>query len=597
MSDTPSELKATVNPVSDRSPMTVFEIILWIAIALGTGLRRLWMGKRELWYDEVLSVLLSSGQKNAYRLPDNVPFAVSDFAPLLHSPPAQGLSEVLGTIKDVVKGTLGDPHPPLFYLGEHGWMRLFGNSEGALRSLVVLVSLAALVVAYGLGRRVLGKRGGLIFTALLSLNPFFLAHSLNLRMYTGMVFWALLSGFGLLVLVANGSMLPAIEPQTNESRPTSQKVTWLLRCLVIFSVTAGLLTQYLFAYWLFALAALALFLDRKRWCQHGLTLGAGVLLFMPWALWGVRQQINNRGDVLNQISSVGGPLQSVLAHSKDLAQTLGNHLLLGHLTTGMAPIADPIKPTAVAIGCGVIGFLAVCVLGLYRRRQYRVLMTVALMGLLPLGVALGIDVLANKYTLGFGWGRSTIVALPGCVLLVAAWLELSTGRWREVLTVGILAVYLAVNVGDFAGRDRQMFRTLSNGYIPETNEPVLVVMNTRAWGHVLRLVYYMDRYYSAEDGFDIDILATAPAELTAALAPALDTKDYRTVLWMKPDYPLWDVPETDGQLENLSAETEAFLQTRFGKLSVSGAQSPAEEKALKGTMKLDQFELRAYDAT
>ena len=75
-------------------------------------------------------------------------------------------------------------------------------------------------------------------------------------------------------------------------------------------------------------------------------------------------------------------------------------------------MAEPIKPTAVAVGCGVIGFLVVCVVGLYRRRQYRVLMAGVLMGLLPLAVALGIDVLTNKYTLGCGWGRSTMVALP-----------------------------------------------------------------------------------------------------------------------------------------------------------------------------------------
>ena len=581
MTDTTGELTSEPGREVTHSRITPFEILLQVAIGVGVGLRFVWVGKRELWYDEVLSVLLSSGQKNAYRLPGNAPFAVRDFAPLLHIPPEQGVAGALSTVKDVVKGTLGDPHPPLFYLGEHVWMRLFGNSEGALRSLVVLVSLFALVIAYFLGRRVLGKRGGLIFTALLSLNPFFLAHSLNLRMYTGMVFWTLLSGLGLLML------LDYRATATPQARRLSGGETWLFRFLVVLSITAGLLTQYLFAYWLFALAALALYLDRQRWFQHGLTLGAGILLFMPWALWGVRQQMNNRGDVLDQISSVGGPVQSMLAHGKDLAQTLANHLLLGHLTTAMVPVADEIKPTAVAVGCGVIGFLAVCMVGLYRRRQYRVLMVGVLMGLLPLGVALGIDVLANKYTLGFGWGRSTIVALPGCVLLVAAWLEMSTGRWQEVLTAGVLAVYLAVNVGDFVGRDHQIFRTIGSGYILEPNEPTLIVMNTRAWGYVLRLVYYMDRYYGAKSGFDIDVLATAPADVTASLAPALAQKTYGTVLWLKAEYPLWDVPETDDELGDLSAETEAFLEARF-----KNRQAP---RSLEGTMKLDRFELRAFN--
>ncbi|MGB7486644.1 MAG: glycosyltransferase family 39 protein, partial [Phormidesmis sp.] len=243
-----------------------FDIVLLAFIGLGVGLRCLWVGKRELWYDEVLSVLLSSGQKNAYRLPDNVPFALSDLKPLLAIPPESGVAGTIETVKNVMKGSLGDVHPPLCYLSEHGWMRLFGNGDAALRGLVLLTSLAALAMAYFLGRRVLGQRGGLIFTALLAMNPFFLAHSLNLRMYMGMVFWVLVSGWGWLALLESRATLRA-----DRSATLSRSAAGLLRCLVVLSITAGLMTQYLFAYWLFALAALALYLDRKRWFQHGLT--------------------------------------------------------------------------------------------------------------------------------------------------------------------------------------------------------------------------------------------------------------------------------------------------------------------------------------
>lgn len=550
-----------------------FDIVLLAFVGLGVGLRCLWVGKRELWYDEVLSVLLSSGQKNAYRLPDNAPFALSDFKPLLAIPPESGVAGMIETVKNVVKGTLGDVHPPLFYLSEHGWMRLFGNGEAVLRGLVLLTSLAALAVAYFLGRRVLGQRGGLIFTALIAMNPFFLAHSLNLRMYTGMVFWVLVSGWAWLLLEDRATTL-----QVSNSSTLSRSVAGLLRCLVALSVTAGLMTQYLFAYWLFALAALALYLDRKRWFQHGLTLGAGVLLFIPWVAWGLRQQARNRGEALGQISVEGGPLQSALRHGKDLAQTVGDHLLLGQLTAGMLPVADDIKPTAVAVGCGVLGFLVVCVIGLYRRRQYRILMIGGLMGLLPLAVALGLDVLTGTYTLGFGWGRSTIAALPGCVLIVAAWLDRGTGRWREGLTVGLLVVYLAVNVGDFGLRDRQIFHQVARS-VPETNEPTLVVMNTQAWGHVLRSVYYLD-------GAAVDVLATKPAELPAALENALTAKAYSTVLWLNSDYPLWEAPKTDAEAAALNAQTEAVLSSRLV------AAGPAQN--LEGTMKLDHFTLQVY---
>lgn len=544
----------------------LFLSFLLICIALGTGLRVLWVGARELWYDEAISVLLASGQKDRYQLPDDVPFALKDFSHLLTVPAEKDVAAALETAKAVIKSTLGDPHPPLFYLGEHGWMRLFGNGEAALRSLVLLVSLATLIGAYGLAQRILGQRGGLIFTALLALNPFFLDHSLNLRMYAPMLFWVVVSGWCLLALIEG-------------SEAGQQKQRSLLRVGLAISLAAGLLTQYLFAYWFFAIAALILYLeDRKHWFQHGLTLAAAILLFTPWALWGTRRQMHNRQDVLSQISSVGGPLQVAFRHGQDLAQTLGDHLLLGHLTTDMLPVAESIKPTAVAVGWAVIGFLGLCVVGLYRRRQYRVLMIAALMGLLPLAVALAVDVAANTYTLGFGWGRSVMVALPGCLLLIAAWLEMATGRWRGPLTAALLAAYLTVNIADLGMRDRQMFTAVNNELI-STNEPTLVVMNSRAWGHVLRLIYYLDNTANAE------VLVADPANVSAALTTALAAKDYERILWLKSEYPLWGEPKTRDQAQTLIADTEGILQMR------SSLQST---QTLSGTMKLDHFELQVY---
>jgi uncharacterized membrane protein len=572
---------------------------LWVAIALGALLRLIWVGKQEFWYDEVLSMLFASAQKNAYELPQNMPFKVQDISLLLTPLSAKSITGNLDTVDGVIKGALSEPHPPLFYLAEHFWIRLFGNSEAASRSLVLLVSLLTLVVAYYVGRRILGRQGALIFTALLALNPFFFAHSLNLRMYAPMLFWVMVSGGCLLALVGEGDVLstqlanPAnlgvdrVE-QPNRIAPNriDQWKRLLLRCGLAVGITAGLMTLYLFAYWIFALVALALYLDRKHWFQHALTIGAGIVMFMPWVVWGIRQQLNNRREVLlDQFSSTLGPIGAALQHGKDLAQTVANQLLLGHLTTGMLPMDEPIKPTAVAIGCGVIGFLIWCVVGLYRRRQYRVLVIVGLMGLFPLMVALAIDVVTNKYVLGFGWGRSVMVVLPGCVLLVAAWLELATGRWRVPLTALLLAVYLGVNVGDFGGRDRQIFHAV-NAQLAGAQGPALVVMNSKAWGHVLRLAYYLN------DAKDTDILASNPADVTEALEAALTQKDYSRVLWLRAEYPLWNLPKSPVEAEAFIAETEALLQTRYPSQNQTG--KPVTQP-LKGTMNLDRFALQVYE--
>jgi uncharacterized membrane protein len=566
---------------ANKMPRSAIAFFLWAAIALGALLRLIWAGKQEFWYDEVLSMLFASGQKSAYKLPQNVPFKVQDISQLLSPLSGKGISGNIDAIEGVVRGSLSEPHPPMFYLSEHIWMRLFGNSESASRALVLLLSLVTIGVAYFVGRRILGPRGGLIFTALLALNPFFLAHSLNMRMYGPMLLWVMVSGGCLLALVEeeDGQL-----DRENLDRKNQRK-RLLLRGGVAIGITAGLMTLYLFAYWIFALVALALYLDRKHWFQHAVTIGAGILMFMPWVLWGIRQQLNNRREVLlDQFSSARGPLGAAVQHGKDLAQTVANHLLLGHLTTGMLPMDEPIKPTAVAIGCGVIGFVALCVVGLYRRRQYRVLMIAALMGLFPLLVALAIDVVADKYVLGFGWGRSTIVAVPGCLLLVAAWLELATGRWRGPLTALLLAVYVGVNVGDFGGRDRQMFHQV-NAQLANPDGPALVVMNSRAWGHVLRLAYYLD------EAKDTEILATNPADVTESLEAALAKKDYSRVLWLNAEYPLWELPKSPIEAKAFVAETEALLQARY---PVSAPTGVPQTQLLRGTMNLDRFALQVY---
>ncbi len=584
--------------LSQAKTEAVTNVWLWGSVGLGVLLRFVWVGKREFWYDEVLSVLIASGQKSAYKVPENLPFKVQEIAQLLDVPNRDSFISAMGSAKEVVKGVLSDPHPPLFYLAQHGWMWLFGNGEAALRLGGLLLSVATIWMAYVLGRKVLGHRGGLIFTALLSLNPFFMEHSLNLRMYAPMVLWVIVSSVCLLCLFEahesaeeNRQLAESRITQGTEDIETSSEIPQRPLILAIWrvglaaSLTAGLMTQYLFAYWLFAISALALYLDRKHWLSHALTIGASLTVFAPWVLWGVRQQASNRRDVLTQISSVGGPLQSALQHGKDVAQTLANHLLIGHLTTGMLPTGDSIKPTAVAIGCGVIGFLGMCIGGLYRRRQYRVMMVGLIMGVFPLLVALAIDSATNKYTVGFGWGRSVMVALPGCLLLVSAWLTLATGRWREPLTALLLAVYLGVNVGDFGWRDRQIFHAVS-AQIPHTQEPVLVAMNTKAWGHVLRLAYYLSEARNTE------VLATNPAEMPAALAAALAHKDYSRVLWLNAKYPLWGKVESAEQAEALVAQSESLLKQAYPSENTTGFP-PIQ--VLRGTMYLDRFDLQVYD--
>ncbi|MFM7438542.1 MAG: glycosyltransferase family 39 protein, partial [Snowella sp.] len=207
-------------------------------------------------YDEVLSLLLSSGQKISYHHPGDLPVILANYTTLLNLPVETNWNDILQTGKNLFRGLVAEPHPPLFFLGQHLWLRLFGNSEIAMRSLPMLFSIGAIGCAYSLGRYLLGNRGGLLLAALLGLNPYYLFHSLNVRMYSSLVFWVLLSAWSLLEL------LPSTAKNSNNfdhHKKHHLKILWNLTFII--SVIGGLLTFYYFIIWLVTLAIIVFWLE------------------------------------------------------------------------------------------------------------------------------------------------------------------------------------------------------------------------------------------------------------------------------------------------------------------------------------------------
>ncbi len=207
------------------------EKLALIVIAIAIIIRIVNLGSRELWYDEVLSLLLSTGQKGAYQTPKDLPVVLAQYTSLLNIPIESSLGEVILTFKKLLLSLLGgEPHPPIFFLSQHFWLRLFGNSEAAMRSLNLIFSIAAIFSSYNLGKVVLGHRGGLFFAALIGINPFYLFHSLNVRMYAPLLLWTTLSITALLHLIE----------QHQTANIASRESQWLWRILLIGSTAIGL---------------------------------------------------------------------------------------------------------------------------------------------------------------------------------------------------------------------------------------------------------------------------------------------------------------------------------------------------------------------
>jgi len=541
-----------------------FSSILLLQIAIAVPARILNLGNREFWYDEVLSLLLSTGQKIAYQPPQDLPVVLADYTALLSLPPQSSVQDILETLKNLLRGLAGgEPHPPLFFLAQHLWLHLFGNGEIATRSLGALLSVLAIGSAYGLGRCLLGQRGGLLFAALMGINPYYMFHSLNARMYNSLVLWAILSAWALLQLIDTHKS--ELKRQSFFTHHT--KLLWSL--LLIGSVAAGLLTFYFFAYWLLALAALALVLDRQRWWLAGGCLSAGVFLTIPWVLWGTRQQLHNAD--LQRFSTATGIVETGLRHLQDVVQTLGIHLVLGDWISSIPSVS-----AAVAGGVAVLVLFA-CSISLWHQNQRRVLCIALLLGIFPLLLGLVVDIISGKFTISFGWGRSMIFILPGCLLLLTTWIERATGQWQRLTAAFLLLLYLSTSIADLETRHRRIFHQVADIIAQDSTTPTLVMMNSTAWGHVLRLAYYIP------PTLPVMLLAQKSAQLAPALEKSLSSEptQYQRILWLDSADPVWSPPSTDAE----RTQVQQVLDKQF---------QLDKTQQLVGTMKLDQFVAHLY---
>ncbi|MGK5095303.1 glycosyltransferase family 39 protein, partial [Deltaproteobacteria bacterium TL4] len=98
------------------------------------------------------------------------------------------------TLAEVIQRTSGDFNPPLYYLLLNLWMKLFGNSEVALRGMSLMFSLIFLIVVYYFAKSLFKSERAAVFTTIfMAVNPMLLYFAFELRMYSLLVLFATLS--------------------------------------------------------------------------------------------------------------------------------------------------------------------------------------------------------------------------------------------------------------------------------------------------------------------------------------------------------------------------------------------------------------------
>ena len=138
-----------------------------------------------------------------------------------------------------------DVHPPLYFQILHGWIRLFGTGERAVRSLSGVFYILAALSLYGLGRELYGSRVSLWSTAIYVSSPLAILSAQFARMYSLLSLVSILSTWLYL--------------QVSVKR---RHGSWLVALYVAVNVL-GTFTHIAFFFLLFAQAACVLFGYRR----------------------------------------------------------------------------------------------------------------------------------------------------------------------------------------------------------------------------------------------------------------------------------------------------------------------------------------------
>lgn len=130
-------------------PPGILEVLLLTLLAL--ALRFLRLTEHSLWFDEAMSVHWAR----------------------------QGVARIL----QVGLGLVEDKHPPGYYLLLHGWMRVFGDGEVALRSLGALVGALVIPPVVRLGQTLWDRRTGILAGLFVACCPALIWYSQEVRMF------------------------------------------------------------------------------------------------------------------------------------------------------------------------------------------------------------------------------------------------------------------------------------------------------------------------------------------------------------------------------------------------------------------------------
>jgi len=363
---------------------------------------------RDLWYDEALSLFHARGANALMKIIPNGPVLTSD-----QFTTDRGWHETVTAIAQI------EQTPPLYFFLLRLWRKIFGERNGVLRLLSLIMGLTSLLAAYLVGRQIANAKVGVIAAGVLALLPLHIQYSQEIRAY--------MLAF-LLVLLSTWAFLRASSVAESLHKPS--KWWFLYGGLIVLSLYTHYFT--LGTFMAHALSALT----RSRTVRRVLVTRILVVALIALSLltpWFLLQYVSQFRAANLLHPRVEPPGFWELGTVKRLAS------LICHFVVGWLPGMT----FASALGLSVLAFYGVTahVLGSIARRHetQSALLFGSLLFLMPLFFVIAVEMILNDSGLLL-FPRFALTALIGLCLLCAVAIVYSN---RRIISFFIVVLLLA----------------------------------------------------------------------------------------------------------------------------------------------------------
>ncbi len=250
------------------------KVILILGILLGIFFRFYNLDRKIYWHDEVYTIFRSGGYDRAeidWELFNGEIKSTNDLNKYLSIKPESSIFDTLQSLK-----TEDPQHPPLYFIVNRYWMRLFGNSIFAIRSLAALISLISLPLIYLLvtelfrideniaNHKIDSSLIGLIAAALLAISPLDILFAQTARQYSALTLGIICSAYFLVRALRD-----------------SKSKKWVYYSI---TVACSLYIHPFFALNLIAFAFYVVLFKRGSLPYFMLFSFLGLALYLPWIL-------------------------------------------------------------------------------------------------------------------------------------------------------------------------------------------------------------------------------------------------------------------------------------------------------------------------